>query len=249
MSIQLSEIAYQKLLINPHKKWIVFLHDSLGCIELWRDFPVKVQQATGLNVLVYDRQGYGKSCAFSYAERGLGYMEIEAVLLSQLLKYWEIERPFLFGHSDGGTIALIYAGMFPNQVSGIITEGAHVFVEDITLAGIKEVIHQYQSTNLKDKLSKYHGHLTDVLFWAWANTWTKPEFQYWNCLSFLPKIDCPTLLIQGEQDEFGSLLQVTKCLDLIGENASSLMLPNTKHSPHKGQPEVVVNAVCGFFEN
>jgi len=249
MTAQLSEIAYKKSVIDSQKKWVVFLHDSLGCIELWKDFPEKFQEMTGLNVLIYDRQGYGQSPSFSCQQRGLGYMEIEAVILAQLLEHWKIEKPILFGHSDGGTIAMIYAGMFPDQVSGIITEGAHIFVEEITLEGINQVVHQYQTTQLKEKLAKYHASLTNDLFWSWADTWRSPTFKHWNCEAFLPKIICPSLLIQGEDDEFGSLLQVTKSLELIGENASSLILPNTKHSPHKEKPEEILNVVNEFIQD
>jgi pimeloyl-ACP methyl ester carboxylesterase len=184
---------------------------------------------------------------FSYAERDNGYMELEADILVELLDYYKIDQPILFGHSDGGSIALIAAGKYPDQFKGVITEGAHIFVEDITLAGIKAAVELYQTTNLKDKLAKYHAYKTEAMFRAWADTWLKPSFRNWNIEKFLPAITCPVLVIQGEEDEYGTLLQVERIVEQVSGPAEKFILPGVKHSPHKEVPEVILEEVYNFL--
>jgi pimeloyl-ACP methyl ester carboxylesterase len=246
-SLTLSEIAVKRTTDFPNRPTIIFLHDSLGCIELWRDFPERVGALTQCNVLVYDRQGYGKSCGFSYTKRDNHYLELEADILNQLLDYWNIEQPILFGHSDGGSIALLTAAKYPDKIKAIITEGAHVFVEDITVNGIKEAIQSYETTNLKIKLEKYHGSNTEAMFWAWANTWTTEEFRSWNIEHFLPMIQCPTLVIQGEKDEYGSLQQVESIIEKVSGATEKFIIPSIGHTPHKENPEVVLVQVSAFI--
>ena len=230
----------------PNKPTIIFLHDSLGCTELWRDFPEKLGSKTQCNVLIYDRQGYGKSYPFSYAERDLNYMELEADILYHLITDLEIDKPILFGHSDGGSIALIAAGKYPSAFAGIITEGAHIFVEDITIQGIEKAITLYQTTNLKAKLEKYHQEKTEAMFWAWAATWTKDEFKSWNIEHFLPLITCPAFIIQGEDDEYGSLNQVEQTVNQVNGYTAKYIIPKVKHSPHKEVPELILEKSAQF---
>ena len=248
-SFPYEKINFERIDINRSKPTIVFLHDSLGCVELWRKFPLELGEITNCNVLMYDRQGYGNSCSFTYSERDTGYMELEADILVGLLDYWKLDKVILFGHSDGGSIALIAAGKYPARFHSIITEGAHIFVEDITLQGITEAVKAYHSTNLKDRLTKYHGDKTADLFWAWAKTWHTPKFKLWNIEKFLPLITCPALIIQGEEDEYGSLNQVYRSISGIGNNARSLILKNTKHSPHKESKKEVLHEVSLFFDS
>ncbi len=244
----LDQIAIKRIEINPLAPTIIFLHDSLGCIQLWRDFPEQLGAMSHCNVLVYDRQGYGKSCPFSYPERDINYLEMEADLLNDLLEYWAIDNAILFGHSDGGSIALLTAAKYPTRIKGIITVGAHVFVEDVTIKGIKEAIDLYQNTDLKSKLEKYHGTNTDAMFWAWAKTWTTDEFKNWNIEQFLPLITCPALIIQGEEDEYGTLLQVDKIQSQISRKANSLIIPNLKHTPYKENPQLVLEHTVEFIK-
>ena len=227
---------------------LIFLHDSLGCIELWRDFPEKLGAATNCNVLVYDRQGYGKSSPFSIAKRDNFYMEREADMLNELLVFWNIEKAILFGHSDGASIALLTAAKYPEKILGIITEGAHVFVEDVTVAGIKEAIQLYETTDMKTKLKKYHGANTEAMFWAWAETWTTAGFRPWNIENFLPGITCPSLIIQGENDEYGTLKQVRAISTQTSGTATELILPNIKHTPHKEAPQLVLEKSSAFIK-
>ncbi|ESU28880.1 alpha/beta hydrolase fold protein [Flavobacterium limnosediminis JC2902] len=240
-------IAIKRIDNYPGRPTIIFLHDSLGCIELWRDFPEKLGALTNCNVLVYDRQGYGKSCPFSYTKRDNYYLELEADILNQLLSFWNIDNVILFGHSDGGSIALLTAAKYPEKISGVITEGAHVFVEEVTLNGIKEAIELYKTTDLKSKLQKYHGDNTGEMFWAWAGTWTSDEFKSWNIERFLPSIQCFLLVIQGRDDEYGTLEQVKTISTKIAGKSSELVIPNIKHTPHKEAPELVLDKSTEFI--
>jgi pimeloyl-ACP methyl ester carboxylesterase len=242
------EIEIERFENYPDRPTIVFLHDSLGCIQLWRDFPQKLGESTNCNVLVYDREGYGKSKSFSNPKRDNFYMEYEADILNELLDKCKIDKAILFGHSDGGSIALIAGAKYPAKILGIITEGAHVFVEEVTLNGIREAIRYYQITDLKAKLEKYHGKKTEDMFWAWAKTWTNVKFRAWNIEFFLPSIKCPALVIQGEDDEFGTLDQVEKIIKQINGKSEELIIPNVKHSPHKEIPELILNKSSEFIK-
>lgn len=231
----------------PNRPTIVFLHDSLGCIRLWRDFPQKLGEATQCNVLVYDRQGYGKSSGFTIVKRGLDYLELEADILSELLEKCGIDQAILLGHSDGGTIALIAAAKYPIQVVAIITEGAHVFVENITLKGIQKAVLTYRTSNLKEKLTKYHTDKTDAVFKAWTETWLTSEFRHWDVTHFLPQITCPALIIQGANDEFGTVKQVDAIVEQTLGKAVKLMIPAIGHSPHKEAEEITIKAIKRFI--
>lgn len=232
----------------PNRPTIIFLHDSFGCIELWRGFPQALGELTQCNILIYDRQGYGKSCPFAEAKRTIRYMEKEADILIELMNSWKLDDAILFGHSDGGSIALIAGGKHPDRVRGIITEGAHIFVEDKTISGINQAIELYKTTDLKVKLEKYHGNKTDTLFWAWANTWTSDEFRSWNIENFLPKIQCKSLIIQGEDDEYGTLNQVDSIVNQTSGKSKKMVIPNIKHSPHKENPEFVLSKSAKFIK-
>jgi pimeloyl-ACP methyl ester carboxylesterase len=240
-------IRVAKFEFFPQRPTIIFLHDSWGCIELWRDFPKQLGESAKCNVLIYDRQGYGKSSPFLNPKRGKDYLEREVDILYEILVDFGIDSAILFGHSDGGSIALIAAAKHPDKIAGVITEGAHVFVEDITLDGIKEGVISYKTTDLKKTLEKYHGNKTDDLFWAWANTWTNPNFRDWSIEMFIPSITCPTLIIQGENDEFGTLEQVERVVSQTAGKSTKLVIPNIKHNPHKEIPDLVIKECSNFI--
>lgn len=246
--VSLNEIATKKIGNYPNQPTIVFLHDSLGCIELWRDFPEKLSELIQCNILVYDRQGYGKSCPFSCSKRDNDYLEKEGDILNNLLAYWKIDKAILFGHSDGGSIALITAAKYPEKIIGVITEGAHVVVEDITINGIEEAIKLYKTTDLKIKLERYHGNKTEEMFWAWASTWTTNEFRAWNIESFLSLVECDSLIIQGEDDEYGTLNQVEKIITQTKGASSKLIIPKVRHTPHKEVPELILQKTSTFIK-
>jgi pimeloyl-ACP methyl ester carboxylesterase len=174
-------------------------------------------------------------------------LEEEAAILDALLSHYEITDVVLFGHSDGGSIALLTAALYPSNIRAVITEGAHVFVEDVTVHGIKDAIVLYETTSLKSKLEQYHGINTEAMFWAWAGTWTTEAFRRWTIESFLPAIVCPLLVIQGEDDEYGTLEQVITIVTKTIGDATPLILSGVKHTPHKEVPEEVLAQVASFL--
>lgn len=235
---------------NPHTSpTIVFLHDSLGCITLWRDFPEQIAIHTGCNAVVYDRRGYGQSSDFSDEKRTKSYLEKEADILKKFLEECEIDNAILFGHSDGGSIALIAAAKYPDYISGIITEGAHVFVEEVTLEGIKEAVKLYQNTDLKQKLEKYHGNKTQKVFEAWTETWLSKDYKDWNITHFLGGIHCPSLIIQGKGDEYGTDEQVHTIIGKIRQQATPLLIPEIGHTPHREARETTLQASLDFIRS
>lgn len=240
-------IAVKNINNFPNRPTIIFLHDSFGCIELWKDFPQKLGELTQCNVLVYDRQGYGKSSPMQTIERDKFYQERETDILNDLFNKWNINKAILFGHSDGGTIALIAAAKYPQKIIGIITEGAHIFIEQRTVEGIKDAIVAYQNGFLKAKLEKYHGDKTNDVFWAWAKTWDKEEFRTWNIEYLLPLIKCPTLVIQGENDEYGTVRQVDRIVELTSGTSEKFIVQNSKHSPHKEFQELILKKTAEFI--
>ncbi|WP_024769225.1 alpha/beta fold hydrolase [Aquimarina macrocephali] len=234
-------------LLVPGKATIIFLHDSLGCVELWKDFPKQIALKTGCNIISYDRQGYGKSAPFITSKRNNDYLKEEAYILAKIIQNLELKNVILFGHSDGGSIALLTAALFPEKVIGIITEGAHVFVEQETINGIKAAVLAYQNTSLKEKLYKYHGDKTDAVFRLWAETWLSETYQSWNIEEYLSKIECPSLIIQGEKDEYGTLDQVNSIVKNTSGHSKALLIPDIGHTPHKENSEIVIKNVISFI--
>lgn len=228
---------------------IVFLHDSLGCVELWRDFLKRIAEACQCNVLIYDRLGYGKSDSMPTSNRLVNYLELEAVVLNAILENLNIENPILFGHSDGGSIALIAAAKYQNRIKAVICEAGHIFVEEITLKGIREAVHAYQNTNLPLKLQKYHGDKTETIFKAWTETWLRDDFRDWNIEHLLPEVICPLLFIQGENDEYGTLHQVEKTMKSVNGKSEKQIIPNVGHTPHKEASDSVIEKVKAFTAN
>lgn len=232
-----------------NKPTIVFLHDSLGSVQLWRDFPEKLAEATQCNVLAYDRLGYGKSFPMTTHERENNYMELEADGLNDLLSELNINDVILFGHSDGGTIALITASKYPEKVKAVICEAGHIFVEDITVKGVEEALNAYNTTNLPQRLEKYHSDKVETIVKAWTEIWLSEKFRTWNIESFLQNITSPLLFIQGEADEYGTLDQVEKTVSQVKGTAEKFIIPNIGHTPHKESPEIVLNKSIEFINS
>lgn len=232
-----------------NKPTIVFLHDSLGSVQLWRDFPEKLSEATQCNVLVYDRLGYGKSFPMITHKRENNYMELEADVLNDLLSELNINNAILFGHSDGGTIALIAASKYPENVKAVICEAGHIFVEDITVKGVEEALNAYKTTNLPQRLEKYHGDKVEMIVKAWTEIWLSEKFRSWNVEYLLKYIKSPLLFMQGETDEYGTLDQVEKTVSQIKGTAEKFIIPNVGHTPHKESPEIVLNKSIEFINS
>jgi pimeloyl-ACP methyl ester carboxylesterase len=220
---------------------IVLLHEGLGSISMWRDFPSQLAQETQCDVLLYSRHGYGNSHRLQ-APRTARYMHDEALtVLPLLLDHLRIENPILFGHSDGGSIALIHAGGSGRTVAGVIALAPHVFVEDISVTSIAAARTAFATTNLRERLARHHADV-DGAFRGWNDIWLDPEFRDWNIQSLLPDVRCPILIIQGEDDEYGTIEQMRK----IARGAPEVELRHLAacgHSPHRDQPEQVLHAV------
>ncbi|WP_288375254.1 alpha/beta hydrolase [uncultured Chryseobacterium sp.] len=226
---------------------IVFLHDSLGSVQLWRDFPARLSETAQCNILAYDRLGYGKSFPMLTHERPVHYMELEADLLNDLLTEMDLDKVILFGHSDGGTIALITAAKYPERVKAVICEAGHIFVEEITLKGVCEAWEAYKTTNLAERLQKYHGDKVETLFKAWTETWTRDDYRSWNIEHLLKHITAPLFFIQGEADEYGTLDQVEKTVSQVSGYAEKYIIPGIGHTPHKEAPELILKKAAEFI--
>jgi pimeloyl-ACP methyl ester carboxylesterase len=223
---------------------IVLLHEGLGSISMWRNFPEELAAATDCAVLVYSRYGHGSSQRLG-ERRAPDFMHHEArVVLPRLLAHVEVERPLLLGHSDGGSIALIYAGTSPESPRALILEAPHVFVEDWSLRSIRAIRKVYEKTDLRAKLAKHHDHV-DETFYGWNDIWLDPAFRSWNIEEYLQPISCPVLVIQGEQDEYGTRAQVAAIKERVPA-AETLILPRCGHSPHRDAPEKTLEAVSKF---
>jgi len=249
ININSKELYIKQISSYQNRPTLIFLHDSLGCTALWRDFPDKLAEATQCNVLVYDRLGYGKSAPMPTHIRPVNYMEAEAATLNDLLILLDIKEAILFGHSDGGTIALLAAAKYPERIKAVICEAAHIFVEEVTLKGIREAMEMYRTTNLAERLAKYHGDKVETLFKAWTDTWTRDDFRNWNIENFLQAITCPLLFIQGENDEYGTLEQVRRTVAQVKGRAEGHIIPGIGHTPHKEAADEVLEKVRQFVES
>ena len=225
---------------------IVMLHEGLGSIALWKDFPHQLAARTGCGVLVYSRHGHGNSDRLA-GKRPVDFMHHEGeVVLPELLDKLDVERPILLGHSDGGSIVLIFAGKYPNRARALLLEAPHVFVEDLSVASIAAAKVSFETTDFRAKLARYHAHV-DETFWGWNDIWLDANFRSWNIESYLGSIRCPVLCIQGEKDEYGTPAQVEAIRARV-PGTEILMLPNSKHSPHRDQQVATLEKMAEFAE-
>ena len=223
---------------------LVFLHEGLGSVSHWKDFPARVAEATGCPVTVYSRYGSGHSDLLSQPH-GVRYMHKEALQsLPDLLSQLKIENPILVGHSDGASIAIIYAGVH-DRVRGLVLLAPHVLVEDLSLASIAQAKVKFETTNLPEKLARHHRDAART-FWGWNNIWLDRAFRSWNIEEYLPRITCPALVIQGLEDQYGTMAQVEAIRRQSGGPVEVLTLEDCRHSPQRDQPEKVVEAVGKF---
>ena len=231
--------------LQPDRPPLLLLHEGLGCVAMWRHFPEKLAAATGCRVVVWSRAGYGGSQAYA-APRTPRYMHHEAeTALPALLAALHIERPVLIGHSDGGSIALIFAGAFPAVPRGVAVMAPHEFVEAETLAGIRAARVAWETTDLPHKLARYHHAQTERVFRDWNDGWLSPEFRDWNIEAYLPKIRCPLLAIQGEADEYATMRQIDAIAAQV-PGAQRLKLARCGHSPQRDQESAVLAALADF---
>jgi len=228
---------------------LVFLHEGLGCIEIWRTFPETLSRLVGLPALVYDRYGSGGSEPLQNGYSGNPFYREADVVLPEVLAGCGIERPLLIGHSDGGSIALHYASLYPERQIGVIVEAAHVFAEELTLESIRKAVTAFEEGNLKGKLARYHGERTEAMFHNWADIWLLPENRSWNMEAVLPRITSPLQVIQGENDEYGTLAQVEAIAAGVSGRTETLILPECAHSPHLQAPEATLAGMAAFIRS
>lgn len=236
---------------TPDAPLVIFLHEGLGSLALWKDFPARVCHALQWRGLVYSRPGYGRSTARPPAERwGPDFMHRQALdvlpgLLRAVLPPGDPPPLWLFGHSDGASIALIHAAHFPDRVAGVVSMAAHVVVEPISLQGVRDTRQAYLEQGLRERLARWHDDV-DSAFWGWCEAWLSPAFASWNLLAELRAIRCPVLAIQGEADEYGTMDQISAIEESV-QDTERLALADCGHSPHRDQPQAVLDAVRHFI--
>jgi len=231
---------------DAHLPELVFLHEGLGSASHWKDFPALVSASTGCPVTVYSRYGAGNSDPLTEA-RPVRYMHDEALdVLPELLAALPIENPILIGHSDGASIAIIYAGAH-DRLRGAVLLAPHVFVEELSVRSIAEAKVSFESTDLRERLGRYHRDPART-FWGWNSIWLHPDFRSWNIEEYLPGVTCPMLVIQGLDDQYGTMAQVEAIRKRSGGPVEVLKLENCRHSPQRDQPKVTLEAITKFVE-
>lgn len=226
---------------------VVFLHEGLGSISLWKDFPEKFCQAHGFTGLVFSRHGYGNSTPRPHGERWpVDFMERQAwQVLPALIARLGLVKPWLFGHSDGASIALLAAARHGDLLSGVVVAAPHIMVEDVSIASIAQARDAYLAGPLRERLARHHADV-DSAFWGWNDVWLAPAFRDWDIRAEVARIRVPLLAIQGEDDEYGTLEQVEGIARLV-PHAQLLVLPQCGHSPHRDAPDRVSDAAGRFI--
>jgi pimeloyl-ACP methyl ester carboxylesterase len=230
---------------------VVFLHEGLGSLAMWKDYPQRLCDAGGYRGLVFSRAGYGRSTPRRADERWpVDFMELQARdvlprLFERLGMGADGTKPWLFGHSDGGSIALIHAASFPDAVAGVVAVAPHIFVEELSVRSIAAARDAYRSTDIRSRLARYHDD-PDSAFWGWNDVWLDPAFRAWSIDAMLHRLRCPILAIQGEEDEYGTLAQV-EGIRRRAPRTEVVVLAHCGHSPQRDQPEALTRAVVDFI--
>jgi pimeloyl-ACP methyl ester carboxylesterase len=229
---------------------LVLLHHGLGCVETWQDFPQRLIDATGCGALLYSRKGHGRSDPVPTSARPADYLEHEGwVVLPEVLAATGVRRPILVGHSDGGTIALYYAARpepAPLPPLALVTIAAHVYFDAHSRSGMVTGRAAWLETDLKTKLARYHCENTEGMYLSWSERWLDPAALGWSMEELLPRITCPTLAIQGSEDEYGDPGQVTSIVTRVSGPSQPCMLPDIGHEPHREAPERVTAIIADF---
>ncbi len=225
---------------------LVFLHDGLGCVTTWRDFPARLAEASGHGALVYSRAGHGRSESIPLP-RTVRFMYEEAFVLGEVLAEARVRDAILVGHSDGGSMALIHTGEGAARVNGLVLISPHVFVEDLTIASIRAAAEAYERGDLRRQLERHHGRNVDTAFWGWNRVWLDPAFRSWNIEEYLPRIRVPALVIQGGADEYGTRAQVDAITASCSGPVEVRLLAGCGHAPHREKPEAALSAALQFI--
>ena len=227
---------------------LVFLHEGLGSVATWKDFPQRLCAAAGCRGLVYSRPGYGRSTARGALEEwGPDFMHRQALEVLPVLfaALGIMEKPWLLGHSDGASIALLCAAHRPDTIAGLIAIAPHIFVEDLSVASIEQARKAYLEQGLRQGLAKYHDD-PDSAFWGWNRIWLDPAFRDWSIADEIGPIACPLLAVQGANDEYGTMQQVLGIAQRLPQT-ELLALPDCGHSPHRDQPDRLITAINDFL--
>lgn len=225
---------------------LVFLHEGLGSVSTWRDFPRRLADATGCGALVYSRAGYGGSDRVPLP-RPLRFMHEEARVLPEVMDAASVREAVLVGHSDGASIALVHAGSAPSaRVRALALEAPHVFCEDVAVRSIERAAENYLSGDLRRALERHHGPNVDVAFWGWNRAWLDPGFRGWDLRGWLPSIGAPVLVVQGTDDPYGTLAQVDAIERGVAGRFERCVVPGCGHHPHREQREITLAAMTGF---
>jgi pimeloyl-ACP methyl ester carboxylesterase len=225
---------------------VVLLHEGLGSVSLWRDFPRRLRERTGSTVVAYSRYGYGRSDVLR-EKREPDYMHHEGeVVLPALLDALGLERAILFGHSDGASIAVICAGAHPDRARALVLEAPHVFVEDVSVRSIAAAKATFERTDLPAKLGRHHADAA-ATFFGWSDIWLAARFRDWNIEAYADRVRCPVLLIQGTRDEYGTAAQLQSIAARV-PGTQTLLVPGAGHSPHRDSAELVLDRVAAFVD-
>lgn len=228
---------------------LVLLHDSLGSVELWRDFPERLCAATRRTVIAYDRLGFGRSDPHP-GRLSLDFIADEAAAgFASLRAHFRLDRFVLFGHSVGGGMAVNIAARSGHGCVALITESAQAFVEDRTVRGIEEARESFRDALQFERLDRYHGDKARWVLDAWVDSWLHPEFAGWSLAPVLPMLRCPALVIHGEDDEYGSPAHPRLIAELAGSRVDLQILARTRHVPHRERPDEVLSLVSCFLES
>lgn len=247
LSIGSQRLEYRMIGPRPDASpTLVLLHEGLGCVALWGDFPDKLQQATGCGVFVYSRAGYGQSSPV-HLPRPLTYMHDESrETLPELLDAIGFRRGVLVGHSDGASIAAIYSGTHQDhRVGAIVLIAPHFFTEDSGIAAISEAKKTYETSDLRQRLAKWHANVENA-FTGWSGAWLDPDFRRWNITEQLAYIRVPILIVQGEGDQYGTVKQIETAERECYCPVEVALLPGAKHSPQREAGEATLNAIADF---
>ena len=229
-----------------HEPVLIFLHEGLGSAALWRDFPAQLARATGLPGLVYSRYGHGASDVLA-GDRAVTYMHDEALVsLPELRSELALDDVILVGHSDGASIALIHAAAADLPVRSVILEAPHVVVEDLTIASIENAAKAYMNSSLAERIARHHADGARTFF-GWNRIWLDPAFRSWSIDEYLPNVRCPALVVQGTDDEYGTLLQVDRIKRRCSGPVETFVLSDCRHAPHRDRPETVLRRMTEFI--
>jgi len=241
-------LHYERIEGQAGRPPLVFLHEGLGSIRQWRDFPAKLCAATGCAGIVYDRYGYGQSDVLAEPRRTVRFMHDEGLItLPELLTAAGLKNPILIGHSDGASIALIHAGA-GHPVRGVIAMAPHVFIEPICISSIRTATGTFETTDLPVRLGRYHKDVRKT-FYGWADVWLDPQFKGWDIRAeYLPNVRCPVLAIQGHDDEYGTMEQLEEIRRRVSGACELVKLKRCGHAPFRDQPEKVLAQAATFID-